>query len=139
MKTIQILLLFILSGLIVQAQQPLSLSDAIGKALENNYDIRIVKENQRIAEIRNNWGTAGRYPYINLTMGDDNSFNLNENENFVTNRFSAGASVSWTLFDGLSVKINKQRFEELEQLSKQNTAIIVEGTIQSVILAYYDV
>jgi outer membrane protein TolC len=47
--------------------------------------------------------------------------------------------VNWTLFDGYSVRINKQRFEELEQLSKQNTAIMVEGTIQSVILGYYAV
>lgn len=139
MKTLQIFIVFILSGLLVQAQEALSLADAISKALENNYDIRIVKQNQQIAEIRNNWGTAGRYPYINLSLGDDNSFNLNENENFVTNRFSAGTSLNWTLFDGYSVRINKQRFEELEQLSKQNTAIMVEGTIQSVILAYYDV
>jgi outer membrane protein TolC len=92
-----------------------------------------------MAEINNNWGTAGRYPYINLTLGDDNSLNINENEDFVTNRFSGGASINWTLFDGYSVRINKLRFEELEQLSKQNTAIMVEGTIQSVILAYYDV
>jgi outer membrane protein len=101
--------------------------------------MRIVRENQRIAEIQNNWGTAGRYPYINLTAGDENSFNINENENVVTNRFSAGANINWTLFDGFSVRINKQRFEELEQLSKQNTAIMVEGTIQSVILAYFAV
>jgi len=134
-----IIYILLLSGLIVQAQEPLSLTDAISKALENNYDIRIVKENQRIAEINNNWGTAGRYPYINLSLGDDNSFNVNENENFMTNRFSAGASMNWTIFDGYSVRINKERFEELEQLSKQNTAIMVEGTIQSIILAYYNV
>ncbi|NQU54468.1 MAG: TolC family protein [Bacteroidetes bacterium] len=139
MKTLQIFILFILSGLFVQAQEPLSLTNAITIALENNYDIRIVKQNQRIAEITNDWGTAGRYPYINLLGGADNSANVNNNENFVSNRFSAGASLNWTLFDGYSVRINKQRFEELEQLSKQNTAIMVEGTIQSVVLAYYDV
>ncbi len=139
MKTLQIFILFILSGLFVQAQEPLSLTNAITIALENNYDIKIVKQNQRIAEITNDWGTAGRYPYINLSGGADNSANVNNNENFVTNRLSAGASLNWTLFDGYSVRINKQRFEELEQLSKQNTAIMVEGTIQSVVLAYYDV
>lgn len=121
------------------AQTPLSLADAVAKALENNYDIQVVKQNQQIAEINNNWGTAGRYPYINLSLGDDNALNINENENFITNRFSGGASINWTLFDGYSVRINKKRFEELEQLSKNNTAIMVESTIQSVILAYYDV
>lgn len=139
MKILNIFILILLSAGVALAQQSLSLSGAIAKSLENNYDIRIVKENQRIAEITNDWGTAGRYPYINLSLGDDNSYNINESENVVANRFSAGAALNWTLFDGYSVRINKQRFEELEQLSKQNTAIMVEGTIQSVVLAYYDV
>lgn len=139
MYKIRFIVFFVLAGFIAAAQQPLSLTDAISKALENNYGIVMIKESQRIAEIRNNWGNAGRYPYINLSLGDDNAYNINNTENYVNNRFSAGASLSWTLFDGFSVRINKQRFEELEQLSKQNTAIMVEGTIQSVILAYFDV
>ncbi len=139
MYKIKFIILFVLAGFFAAAQQPLTLTDAISKALENNYGIVMIKESQRIAEIRNNWGNAGRYPYINLSLGDDNSYNINNTENFANNRFSAGASLSWTLFDGFSVRINKQRFEELEQLSKQNTAIMVEGTIQSVILAYFDV
>ena len=101
--------------------------------------LKLVRQNQRIAEIRNNWGTAGRYPYINLSLGDDNSYNINEGDNTITNRFTGGASINWTLFDGFSVQINKQRYEELENLSENNTAIMVEGTIQSVILAYYSV
>lgn len=139
MKKIQIIILFLFGGFLLHAQEPLSLTDAISKALENNYDIRIAKGDQQISETSNNWGTAGRYPYINLSLGDDNSYNINENDNYVSNRFSGGAAVSWTLFDGFSVRINKTRLEELEQMSRNNTAIMVEGTIQSVILAYYDV
>lgn len=139
MKTLQILSILLFICFTTQAQQNLTLTEAIEIALENNYNIKIIKQDQRIAEITNNWGTAGRYPYIDLSGTADNSANLNNTENFVTNRFSAGASLSWTLFDGYSVRINKQRFEKLEQLSKQNTAIMVEGTIQSVVLAYYDV
>ncbi len=139
MKFLQLIFIFLYFGLNLQAQEPLSLTDAIGKALENNYGIIMVRQEQTIAEITNNWGTAGRYPYINLTAGDENSYNLNENENFATNRFSAGLSLNWTLFDGFAVRINKTRFEELEELSKQNTAIMVEGTIQSVVLAYYNI
>ena len=139
MKSIHFIIIFILAAFAVQAQESLTLNNAIAKALENNYQMKIVLQNQRITEIQNNWGTAGRYPYINLSAGDNNSFNVSEADNYTTNRFSGGASISWTLFDGYSVRINKQRFEELEQLSKQNTAIMVEGTIQSVILAYYSV
>lgn len=139
MKNKLILLILIFIGPFSNAQQALSLNDAILSALENNYMLKIVKQNQRISEIQNDWGAAGRYPYINLSAGDNNSLNLNENENYINNRFTAGASLNWTLFDGYSVQINKQRFEELENFSKQNTAIIIEGTVQSVVLAYFNV
>lgn len=139
MKTIKVLLILLVSGFYVQAQQALTLTDAIAKSLENNYDIIIAKGNQQIAEINNNWGTAGRYPYINLSAGDNNSYTVNDGDNATSVRLNAGASLNWTIFDGFSVRINKTRLDELENLSKNNTAIMVEGTIQSVILAYYDV
>ncbi|WP_297099678.1 TolC family protein [uncultured Draconibacterium sp.] len=139
MNKIVTLLLIMATGLFAQAQQPLTLTDAITKALENNYDIVIAKQNQRVAEIDNNWGTAGRYPYINLSLGDNNSVRVVDGDNTTSIGLSGGASVNWTIFDGFSVSITKTRLEELENLSKNNTAVMVEGTIQSVILAYYDV
>ncbi len=139
MKTLNIFALLLLTISAAVAQEPLTLNNAIANALENNYGIIIMQQSQRISEIRNNWGTAGRYPYINLSAGDENSYNINKTENYANNRFSAGASLNWTIFDGFIVRINKQRFDELEQLSKQNTAVMVEGTIQAIIMAYYDV
>jgi len=137
MKRIMILVVCLLAMVVTQAQNLLSLEEAITKSLENNYDITLVKQDQQIAEIRNNWGTAGRYPYIGVSLGADNSINNNDNQDYVQTRLSAGLNLNWTLFDGFAVNISKQRFAELEELSKQNTAIMVEGTIQSVVLAYY--
>ena len=139
MKILRLIILFLFTELVLNAQVPLSLTDAIRIALENNYEIQMIKQDQLIAEITNDWGTAGRYPYINLTAGDDNAYNLNKTENYASNRFYAGLALNWTLFDGFAVRINKTRFEELEELSKHNTAIMIEGTIQSVILAYYNI
>lgn len=139
MKKIYLAVILILSVFLAEAKEPLSLADAIGLSLENNYNIQIFRQNEKIAEIRNNWGTVGRYPYIGLTADNRNAANQNSNENYVQNNFSAGANVSWTIFDGYSVRINKAKFEQLEELSHQNTAIMVESTIQSVVLAYYAV
>ena len=80
MNQIKIIILLLLSGLLANAQQPLSLTDAISKALENNYGIIIAKGNQQIAEIQNNWGTAGRYPYINFSASDNNTYNILEGD-----------------------------------------------------------
>lgn len=137
MKRLMIAVVCILAMFSAQAQIALSLEEAISKSLKNNYDITLVKQDQRIAEIKNNWGEAGRYPYIGVALGADYALNDNATEDFIQNRYSGGLNLNWTLFDGFAVNISKQRFAELEELSKQNTAIMVEGTIQSVILAYY--
>lgn len=139
MKKIIILHIILLTGLACFSQEKLSLADAIRISLENNYDLQISRQDQQISEIQNNWGTVGRYPYINLSAESRNAANENNSEDYVQNQFLGGASISWTLFYGFSVRINKQKFEQLEELSKQNTAIMVESTIQSVILAYYSV
>lgn len=140
MRNIAIILLFILAtGISVKAQQPLTLTNAIEKALINNYNIVIAQENQRIAEIQNNWGTAGRYPYINLSISDNNSLRAVDGDNTTSIGLSAGASINWTIFDGFAVRINKTRLDELENLSNNNAAVMVESTIQAVILGYYDV
>jgi len=139
MKKIKIVFLLMILALWGQAQQSLTLADAIAKALENNYGMILAKGNQQVAEIQNNWGTAGRYPYIGLSASDNNSYSVPQGDNYTTNRFQGGVTLNWTLFDGFSVKISKARLDELESLSKNNTAIMVESTIQSVILAYYDV
>ncbi len=139
MKRLIILITILIAGLPGFSQQKLSLADAISLALANNYDIQMIRQKEKIAEIRNDWGTVGKYPYIGLTADNRNSANLNETENYVLNNFSAGANMNWTLFDGYSVRINKARYEQLEELSHQNTAIMVEGTIQAVVLAYYSV
>ncbi len=139
MKVIKILILFLFTGVAAGAQQTLSLTDALARALENNYGILIAEGNQRVAEVQNNWGAAGRYPYIGFSASDQNTYEIPEGDNRLTNRFQGAVTLNWTLFDGFSVGISKSRLDELENLSQNNMAIMVESTIQSVILAYYDV
>ncbi|WP_372776268.1 TolC family protein [Mangrovibacterium sp.] len=139
MKRYFLICFLLLVSILGQAQQSLSLADAIRISLENNYDLEMQQSEQLIAEVRNSWGAAGRYPYLNLTGAANTNYNRNETESYLQNQYSGGASVSWTLFDGFAVNLNKQRFDELETLSGQNTGLMVESTIQSVILAYYDV
>lgn len=121
------------------AQQSLSLSDAIQRALENNYDIRVSEKNKKVAAINNNWGTAGRLPSINFSANSLNSRNNKEQDDYTSNILNGGVAVNWTLFNGFAVNITKARLNDLEAYSKGNAAVIVEGTIQSVILAYHQV
>jgi outer membrane protein TolC len=118
-------------------QDPLSLSSALEQALENNYGLIISRADLEIAEINNNWGTAGRYPTIGFDASDNNTYELNSSE--YSNRLAAGVGLNWILFDGFRVKITKSQLETMEDLSSGRLAIQVESTIQDIILAYYSV
>ena len=138
-KYIVLLLVSLSIPQMLSAQDSLSLVKAIQIALEKNYDIRVIKGDQQIAALRNRWGTAGRYPSISFSANSINNRNNNEQDDYTQNTLTGGVSLSWVLFNGFTVNISKARLGDLEQLSAGNTAIVVEGTIQSVILGYYRV
>ncbi|WP_346853951.1 TolC family protein [uncultured Draconibacterium sp.] len=129
-------LLILLISASVQAQQDLTLSDAITRALENNYDLQITRKSEQIAAINNHWGNTGLLPSVNFNLNGRETFNLNENENYRSQTVSPDVSLNWVFFNGYSAKITKQKFEEMEQQSQGNTVILVESTIQNIIVAY---
>lgn len=133
------LLLLISTTSLAITQERLSLSDAIATALENNYDIRIINRNEEITEINNTWGSAGLLPTISFGLSSSNRANFNEVSDYTSTTLTPDLSLNWTLFNGFSIRIMKQKLEALAHLSKGNTAVLVEQTIQSVILVYYKV
>ena len=127
-------------------QDKLSLQDAINVALQNNYQLQIVNLQVAQNKINNNWGQAGRYPTISMSLAQGNNFS-DQSQNptsfiqalLISNSIQGGMDVNWTLFNGFSVKANKDRLAQLEEQSAGNAAIVVENTLQAVILAYYNV
>lgn len=130
----------------VHAQENLKLDEAILTGLENNFQVRIFKEYTRIAELNNSWGTVGRYPSISMGAVNANRYdNIADPTNADTRKESYTYSLApyvdlqWILFNGFSVKMNKDKLDMLETYSRGNAALVVENTIQAVILAYYKV
>jgi len=136
-KAYTYLLAAILLAAPLSGQDPLSLSGALEQALANNYGLIISRADLQVAEINNNWGTAGRYPTIGFDASDNNNYELNNS--VYTNRLSAGVGLNWVLFDGFRVNISKTRLENFEDLTSGRLAVQVESTIQDIILAYYSV
>lgn len=137
MKKITYILLSLVLSASAASQDPLTLSSALEKALENNYGLIISRASLDVAEINNNWGTAGRYPTIGFDASDNNNYELNSSE--YTNRLSAGVGLNWLLFDGFRVNITKSKLENLEDLTSGQLAVQVESTIEDIILVYYNV
>ncbi|HKL38202.1 MAG TPA: TolC family protein [Bacteroidales bacterium] len=121
----------------VQSQENLTVSSALAKGLENNYGIILSQSREEIARLNNHWGEAGRYPTIGFTAASSNSMELIDPS--ATNRLSGGVGMNWILFDGYRVHVTKSRLSRLENLAQGRSAVVVENTIQDVILGYYNV
>ena len=115
--------------------QSLSLSDALEKTLEFNYGIVISRADTRIAVLNNNWGNAGRYPSIGFDASSSNSVDLDNGS--MTNRLATGIGLDWTIFNGFRVNITRGKLETLQALSEGRLGVVVENTIEDVIMAYY--
>lgn len=127
------------------AQDSLSLSEAIGTGLAENFGILIEEQNVEIAENNNRWGEAGRWPTISLGVGQSNNFRDVQNAAnpfqptglSISNGFGPTVSVAWTLFDGFRVVANKERLRLLEQLSRGNARVVIENAVEGIINQYY--
>jgi len=135
--------LFVFPLSFATAQGDLSLSDAIRKGLAQNYDIQIEERIIDIAENTNSWGEAGRYPSLNLTFDQKNTWtDIDNPASFLggtvqNNTLEPGVGINWVLFDGFGVSLTKNQLEQLQEESQGNAKIVVSNTIQAIILGYY--
>jgi outer membrane protein TolC len=140
-------LLLLFHGFNLKAQQPLTLEDAILKGLENNFQIRISEQEYNISRLNNTQGAAGRWPSINVGINsinrydntpsfDTSSMSYIRGDQY-TNSLTPNVELRWLLFDGFFVSMNKQKLDLLEQYSLGFSTIVVENTLQAIILGYY--
>ncbi len=144
--TLLVIALWLSSSL--KAQELLSPEDAIRKGLENNYSIRLVRQDADIAGNNMKMGVANFLPTIDLNAAQNFSVN-NSRQEFLTGQindvtaaksdaFNTGAQLNWTLFDGMRMFVNYDRLKELEQKSELLVLLTVESTINDILLNYYN-
>jgi len=145
-KIFIILLCLSISGF---AQEKLSLQEAITIALQNNYDIKISKNDLSIARNNANIGNAGMLPTVAGTYSNGGSIQ-NTRQTPVTGEDRVirgarstnndlGADLNWTIFDGFTMFANYDRLKELQKQGEITARLNVLTTVSDVITAYYDV
>ena len=133
----------------VQAQQILSLEDALKMALENNYAIQVAKNDAATTKNNNRLGAAGMLPSVIGTAGQDNqvqdtkqkflSGSENNKDGAKTSQLNASVELGWTIFDGLKMFATKNRLKELQDIGELRMRSQIELTFSRVIKAYMDV
>ncbi|MXV50959.1 TolC family protein [Pedobacter sp. HMF7647] len=130
-----------------KAQEVLTLEEAIKIALENNYDIKLYKNNLQINKNDATLANAGVFPYVTGTFGDNatvTNTKQTQSTGQVVDRNGAkntnlnyGANLNWTVFDGFGMFATYNRLKELRNLGEANLKSTVLATLTNVINSYY--
>ena len=143
------LLLFssLFSPLILPAQDTLSLEKAIEQGLEQNYQIRIARQDQQINQNNVARGNAGFLPTLRLTA-DQNTEISNTTQEFIsgetinqngaeTESLNSRAELRWTLFDGFRMFTTYQRLKSIRKRGKAQFHQTVQEQVSAIIDQYY--
>ncbi len=120
-----------LHSVLANAQQQLTLQDAIATALKNNYDILLTRNDSTSYALDRYYSFAAFLPTVNGTRSV--LWNSNNQELKFQNRTTGkdslvtrsgvrttnmnySVNLSWTLFDGMRMFATRERLYELEQL-----------------------
>ncbi|TFH00305.1 MAG: TolC family protein [Calditrichales bacterium] len=136
-------ILTIISGALF-GQDLMTAEDAIRLGLMNNFDIRIARNNREIADNNRSKSVSGFLPSLDVN-GNYQEAKSNQStnspfsfENSTTSSRAAEVSLNWTLFDGFSMFVIHNQYEQLAQLGEYLTRNSIESTVVAILRAYYN-
>ena len=128
------------------AQERLSLQDAIARAMEHNFDIRIADVTAQQAEANNTLGNAGLLPNLNGTggvnVGSSNTHiefadgRVQEVNNAATLSYNGAVTASYTIFAAGRAWLIKKQLSANEQLAQVQVREQMQVVVSQVIQAY---
>ena len=145
---IKTLVLVLFCALKINAQEILTVDDAIKIALENNYEIKIASNNLLIDKANVSYGNAGMLPKATATIVDNNGIQklsqtradgtVNNLDNARSNSLNYGVGLDWTVFDGFKMFAKKEQLDELKKLGDAKLKLTIITKISDVNATYYD-
>lgn len=128
------------------AQDTLHLEDAAKAALENNYDIRIARNNSEVNALQYEAAKDAVFPVVNATGSDVQEFNSihqqysNGNETNKSgagvNNLSVGVEAGIPLFNGFKLYATKNQMESLMREGEINLNEEIQNTLANVETQY---
>jgi outer membrane protein TolC len=145
-----VLLLGLLFSQEINAQNNLSLKEAVTIAIQNSYDIKLVENNLSIAQNNNNYGVAGGLPTVTAN-GTNNNTLTTINQTFPdasrnTTRsgvdgstLNGGLTATMILFNGYRIAATKDRLESIQKQTEAALQVQMLNTSSTVMQQYYNV
>ena len=130
-----------------QEASVLELNEAIGLAMENNFQVLLARNNADISQNNNTLGNAGFLPVVsananlqrNLQNTDQVFASGSTQSRDGAQRKASGASIGlvWTLFDGTRMFATKNRLEDQALFDFYQMKVQVDNTLRNVMSVYY--
>lgn len=130
------------------AQEMLRIQDAVSIALENNFEIKIAKNELDIDQINNTIGNAGMLPSISaalinnntvqnasLQQANGNEIDIDGARNF---NISYGVGLEWTIFDGFKMFSRKKQLQQMNALGEKELQLAVLSKMSQVYSNYFE-
>ena len=148
-KAVNYILLFFLAATNLNAQESLTISDAVKNTLENNLDIKISENFEKIA--KNNSSILNNNFLPSVQLGSDFNTNIQnieiETPNGIsgelndtqTDNSSAVISLNYNIIDASGRKYNYEKSKELYFKSKLEVKAIIENTLLQLFTVYFEV
>lgn len=145
---IKSLILFFFCVLKMNAQEILTIEDAVKIALENNYEIKIATNELTIDKTNVSAGNAGMLPKATASIIDNNSIinlsqtrtdgTVNSLDNAKNNSLSYGVNLDWTVFDGFKMFAKLEQLKELQKQGESQLKLTLITKISDVNAVYFD-
>lgn len=138
----------------INAQQKLTLQDAVTAALKNNYDILLSRTDSTTYALNRYYSFGAFMPQLNATASTvwntnnqqlkfasrvDGKDSLITRNGVRTSNLNYGVNLNWTLFDGLKMFATRERLMEQETLGGLTLKSQIVNSIAAVINNYYGI
>lgn len=137
---------FLLSGN-TEAQDIYDLSRCVQTSLEQNFSVKVARNQEEIAGNNYTRGNAGFLPTVtttnrfggNVTSTTQNMNNdtKNTSKGIQNTTGSAGVNLDMALFRGFNVQTTWQKLNELKQVGELNTQMAMENLVGQIVAEYY--
>lgn len=134
----------------INAQNNLSLKEAVTIAIQNSYDIKLVENNLSIAQNNNNYGVAGGLPTVTANGTNNNTLTTisqtfpdasrNTTRSGVDgSTLNGGLTATMILFNGYRIAATKDRLESIQKQTEAALQAQLLNTSSTVMQQYYNV
>jgi len=132
----------------MNAQEVLTIENALKIALENNFEIKIASNNLNIDKTNVAVGNAGMLPKLTANLVDSNSIQNSTQtrqdgtvtalDNAKNNSLNYGVGLDWTVFDGFKMFAKLDQLKELQKLGEAQLKRTIIMKISEVNAVYFD-